>query len=97
MAGWASRSGWGSEGASSTRYVDYDNFVTFTGSGDDDSELWSVTGTSDFALTENLTWKIEVKYETADDANRQLRYRDGSNDSDEDYAVYLGTQLYYEF
>ena len=74
-------------------YVDLDNIVGFT-TGDDDANLYSVTGTTDYALTENLIWKVEVKYETADDALDNFY---SHNNSDEDYAVYLGTQLYYEF
>ena len=63
--------------------------------GDDESDLWSVTGTSDFALTDNLTWKLEAKWETANDAFDNAYAESGANN--EDYAVYLGTQIYYEF
>ena len=53
-----------------------------------------MTGTTDYALTDNLTWKLEVKWETANDVFNNV-YADGGGLSDE--AVYLGTQLYYEF
>ena len=47
------------------------------------------------ALTDNLTWKLEQKYENTwgvvGDAFRL------GNTGDSDDAVYLGTQLYYEF
>jgi hypothetical protein len=72
-------------------------FGTFDNDGNAsfmDGELYSITGTIDYALTDNLTWKSEAKWEGSD--NMKHAYRKGSN-STTDGAVYLGTQLYYEF
>ncbi len=60
-----------------------------------DGELYSVTVTGDYALTDNMTWKIEGKYE-ASDGDISDSFPDGSS-SFEDDAWYFGTQLYYEF
>jgi hypothetical protein len=60
-----------------------------------DGDLWSFTGTIDYALTDNLTWKIEGKYEKAR-SGMGGSYRDGDAGVSGD-ATFLGTQLYYEF
>ena len=62
--------------------------------GDDDNNLWSVTGTTDFALTNDLTWKLEAKWETVGGSRNDL-YADGGGVDDS--ALYLGSQVYYEF
>jgi len=59
-----------------------------------DGELYSFTATGDYALTDNLTWKGEVKYEAADGALGNP-FPDGNSFDDDTW--YLGTQLYYEF
>jgi len=65
------------------------------GLGGGDGDLYSITGTTDYALTDNLTWKLEAKYERAtDDLNNVYSKGVGSAVDD---AVYVGTQLYYEF
>jgi hypothetical protein len=58
-------------------------------------DLYSATVTTDYALTDNLTWKVEGKYETGTDGAGQA-YANGSTNVSDD-AFYLGTQLYYEF
>lgn len=61
-----------------------------------DGELFTETITFDVALTDNLTWKIEQKYEEAFGGIRG-GFPDGGSSNMDDEAVYLGTQLYYEF
>jgi hypothetical protein len=49
---------------------DLDNKVDFDNDGDRDSDdptQWSVTGTLDHALTDNLTAKLEVRYDGSDE------------------------------
>jgi hypothetical protein len=60
-----------------------------------DGQLWSATGTVDYALTDNLTWKVEAKYETGENGLGNS-YRNGDSGT-EDETVFLGTQLYYAF
>ena len=60
-----------------------------------DGDLWSLTGTLDYAFNDDLTGKVEVKYEKG--ANGLgASYKDGSSGSSDD-AVLVGTQLYYQF
>lgn len=60
-----------------------------------DGNLFSGTVTTDYALTDNLTWKLEAKYEAGTDDLESSFSKGGSNGADD--AVFLGTQLYYEF
>lgn len=69
-----------------------------------DGELYGWTVTTDYALTDNLTWKVEYKGEAADGdpgaalglADFSDPFPDGRN-GDKDITHYVGTQLYYEF
>ena len=74
-------------------YAYLDNDVS--GAGGLDGNLYSGTGTVDVALTKNLTWKVEAKYERGDDDLSNAYSRRNSSNSDD--AVFLGTQVYYEF
>ncbi len=66
--------------------------------GDDNGDLFSWTSTVDYALTDNLTWKVEYKYEASDDLADAFRKGNGSpTPKFADDAHYIGTQLYYEF
>lgn len=65
---------------------------------DDNGDLYSWTMTTDYALTDNLTWKVEYKYEASDDIADAFRKGNGSPTTKfADDAHYLGTQLYYAF
>jgi len=65
------------------------------GSSSRDGELYSWTLTTDYALTDNLIWKLEGKIE-AGDGDLENTFRRNRSDF-EDQAVYVGTQIYYEF
>ena len=69
------------------------NFVAGPAGGDGD--LYSATITTDYALTENLTWKVEGKYEAGEE-NYDNAYASGGSGFSDD-AFWVGTQLYYEF
>ncbi len=62
---------------------------------DDNGDLYSWTSTLDYALTENLTWKVEYKYEASDDLADAYPKGNGGKLADDSH--YLGTQIYYEF
>jgi hypothetical protein len=80
-------------------HFDDEGVATFTdGSGNVrafDGDLWSFTGTLDYALTDELTGKVEAKYEKGHNGLGSS-YKDGSGSHSDD-AVFVGTQLYYEF
>jgi hypothetical protein len=79
-------------------YAAFDQGSSQNGALDDD--IWTITGTLDYALTENLSWKGEVKYEGANGSNEIFpkgRNSSGRASKDVDDAVFVGTQLYYEF
>jgi hypothetical protein len=61
-----------------------------------DGDLFSWTTTGDYALTDNLTWKLEYKYEASDDLPQAFRKKTSGNDFNSS-AHYIGTQVYYEF
>ncbi|MFP6629534.1 MAG: outer membrane beta-barrel protein, partial [Myxococcota bacterium] len=60
---------------------------------DTETDTYSVTVTSDYALADNLTWKCEVSYLTADD---DTPFADESGTNKDDVWL-LGTQLTYSF
>jgi hypothetical protein len=60
-----------------------------------DGELYGLTVTGDYALTDNMTWKLEGKYEASDGDIPDL-FPDGRTGVDDD-TWYFGTQVYYEF
>jgi hypothetical protein len=80
-------------------HLDADGVLTFSdGNGNArlfDGDLWSFTGTLDYALTDDMTGKVEAKYEKGR-SGLGNSYKDGSSGSSDD-ALFLGTQLYYEF
>jgi hypothetical protein len=48
--------------------------------GADESEIWSLTGTLDFALTDHMTVRAEVRYDRADiDGFSDMEFTNGSN------------------
>ncbi|MFP6622826.1 MAG: outer membrane beta-barrel protein [Myxococcota bacterium] len=61
---------------------------------DTETDTYSVTVTSDYALADNLTWKCEVSYLTADDTTP---FSDGATAASSDDVWLLGTQLTYSF
>ena len=78
---------------------------TGSGGGADDGQIYSYTFTTDYALTDNLVWKVEYKYEMANNdpgaffgvgATDQLFAHGGSGGVRDD-VHYLGTQIYYQF
>jgi hypothetical protein len=73
---------------------EYGHFDNFAGSNDN-GDLYSWTMTTDYALTDNLTWKVEYKYEATDDLADA--YPKGNSGKLADDAHYVGTQVYYEF
>ena len=80
-------------------HFDADGVATFRDGNDVlrplDGDLWSITGTVDYALTRALTGKVEAKYETAG-SGLGGSYREGRTHRSGD-AVFLGSQLYYTF
>jgi hypothetical protein len=80
-------------------HFDANGVATYTdGNGDVrflDGDLWALTGTLDYAFNDELTGKVEVKYEKGGDGLGGS-YKDG-NSSSSGNAVLVGTQLYYEF
>jgi hypothetical protein len=60
-----------------------------------DGDLWSLTGTVDYALTRELVARLEAKYEKGEN-DLGGSYKDGRAGTASD-AVFLGSQLYYEF
>ncbi len=65
----------------------------------DDQNIWTLTGTFDYLVTDNLTLKAEVKYETAstgggDDNNFYVDNNAVDLDNDQ---VLLGAEVTYEF
>lgn len=60
-----------------------------------DGWLHGWTLTTDYALTDNLTWKVEGKYEIGKN-DWNSTYIEGRNGTEND-AIFVGTQLYYEF
>lgn len=65
-----------------------------------DQDLWSITGTVDHLLTENLTLRAEVRYEEghADSGvSDKIFYIDGDGDDVTDSQVLLGVEMYYRF
>ena len=73
---------------------EYAHFNNFGGS-DDNGDLFTWTTTLDYALTDNLTWKVEYKYEASDDLADA--FPKGNSGKLADDSHYIGTQLYYEF
>lgn len=63
--------------------------------GSDNGDLYSFTITGDYALTDNLTWKVEYKYEKSSDIDDA--FPKGNSGKLSDDAGYIGTQLYYAF
>ena len=72
-------------------YAHWQNF----GGSDDNGDMYSWTTTLDYALTDNMTWKVEYKYEATDDLADA--YPKGNNGKLADDSHYIGTQVYYEF
>ncbi len=60
-----------------------------------DGDLWSFTGTLDYALTEELVARLEAKYEKGQNG-LGASYRDGRSGTAGD-LILLGSQLYYQF
>lgn len=60
-----------------------------------DGDLWSLTGTLDYAFTDELTGKLEAKYEKGENGLGGS-YKDGRKGVASD-QILLGSQLYYTF
>lgn len=86
-------------------YIDLDNFIGAEGDPQtqgEDGELWSVTGTVDHALTDQLTLKGEVVWQKGriNNSSNDLFFKDRSPptfDADTASQVLLGAEVVYEF
>jgi hypothetical protein len=80
-------------------YVRSQNNLIFGGGSGADQNLWTVTGTLDHMLTDNLQVKAEVRYEQGqnDGGPDNIFYLDGAGIGKEKSQVLIGTEVNYRF
>lgn len=76
-----------------------DDYIGLGVNSSSDQDLWSITGTLDYLLTENLTARAEVRYEQGDasSAPNDFYFGEGDGSDPEKNQVLLGVEMYYRF